>query len=194
MKRSLVPWLLMIPLLITACSLGGFTTRKGFFSNSDREIASESFEKIIAAIESQDSNALKSLFSEKALSEAENLDKSIEELFQLYQGKMVSYDDQGGPGLDGSRNSDGRGYVMTKLLSTINVETSEKKYHFGILEYVEDTEFPENIGIYSIYVVETDVLDEPTANWWMEDGVWIPGVAIGQKRSVEDNETSFASE
>ena len=193
LKKSIVSLLLMISLLITSCSLEGFTMRKEFFSNNDRKIASESFEKIIVAIEEQDKDTLESLFSEKALNNAESIDESIEELFQFYQGEMLSYNISS-LGRFGGRNVDGRGYILTELQSTINVETDKKKYHFAIQEFTEDTEFPENVGIYSIYVVETDVLDEPTANWWMEDGVWIPGVAIGQKRSVEDNETSFASE
>ena len=67
------------------------------------------------------------------------------------------------------------------LNSNDDVGTSEKKYHFAIRSFVQDNEFPDNIGVYALYIVELDRLDESVADWWMKDGVWIPGIAIQGK-------------
>ena len=136
---------------------------------------------MIEAIENQDSTALKSLFSDKTLKESQNMDRTIEELFDFYQGYMLSSDDGGGPGVFGEQNADGRGFVTKEMVSMWDVETSEKKYHFAIRSFVQDTEFPDNVGVYALYIVETDRLDESVADWWMQDGVWIPRIAIQGK-------------
>ena len=179
--------LLIFVILLVSCSLGissmkkEFFTRRGFLNSNDREIGAECFEKVIEAIENQDSTALKSLFSDKALKEAQNMDKAIEELFDFYQGYMLSSDDGGGLGVFGEQNADGRGFVTKEMVSMWDVETSEKKYHFAIRSFVQDNEFLDNIDVYALYIVKPDRLDESVADWWMKDGVWIPGIAIHGK-------------
>lgn len=178
MKRVLI-LLIATVILLSSCSFGDFNMRKDMFSMNDNKVANESFEKIIVAIQNQDSAALKALFSEKALSEAQNMDDTIDELFDFYQGYILSVDNNGGPYASRERKADGN--VIKEIQPTWDVETSEKKYHFAFREFVQDTEFPDNIGIYALYIVETNRLDEPVADWWMKDGVWIPGITIKKK-------------
>ena len=64
---------------LSSCSLGGETMKK--LSKTEKDIAIETFEKVLGAINSKDSIALKTLFSKKALSETNNIDDSIAKIF-----------------------------------------------------------------------------------------------------------------
>ena len=65
----------------------------------DSSVANDKFSELIDAIQTQDINTMKSLFSKNALKEAENLDESIRHLFDYFQGELVSYNNWGGPGV-----------------------------------------------------------------------------------------------
>ena len=69
---------------------------KNLPSDNDRSIANTQFEQIVNACETQDRNALKALFSKKAISETPDIDESIVGLFNFFQGEVLSYDDWGG--------------------------------------------------------------------------------------------------
>lgn len=180
MKKILIALLVTIIPLFTSCS----SEESKLFSNvfkSDSTIANETFQKIINGINIRDGSAIREMFSDKALREAIEFDEKLASLFDYCEGEMLSYN-AGGPGVFQEKNADGRGFIKKEIQSTYDVETSKKKYHIAIREFIQDTECSDNVGIYSIYVVATDSLDEPVADWWMEDGVWIPGVTIGDKR------------
>lgn len=145
---------------------------------TDKEIANEYLEKIIEAVQNQDRDALKSMFSNNVLKEVQNMDESIDELFDFYQGYMVSVADSVGPSVKGENH---RGIVKKVIQIYRTVETSEKKYHIAIRAVVQDTKFPDNVGLDALYIVETDKLDEPVYDLWMQDGEWLPGITI-QKR------------
>ena len=91
MKKTL----LLLPiiglvLVLTSCSL-----RRNFLMKDDSSAANDKFSELIDAIQTQDINTLKSLFSKNALKEAENLDESIRHLFDYFQGELISYNDWG---------------------------------------------------------------------------------------------------
>ena len=48
------------------------------------------FDKIIKALDNKDHKTLKNLFSTRVLEKTPNIDKEIDDLFELYQGKFVS--------------------------------------------------------------------------------------------------------
>ena len=173
--RKILAWLFMATLLLTSCA------PKDSGMQSERAMARDSFEKIIHALEAHDNVALKSLFSEKSLQEAENMNAAIQDLFESYAGNLLTYEDGAGPSVYFSNNADGRGFKFRELRSIIHVETSENKYHFAFKEVVLDTEFQNNVGIYSLYIVETDNLNEPIDAWLnLEDG-WMPGIHFEAK-------------
>ena len=136
------------------------------FSEDDASIANKTFEKVLEAIKEQDSAALKSLFSKKALSEAENIDESISELFDLFKGSFVSYDDWGGPGVDGL-------YEMRKMNSTYDVKTDQGEYRFCLIQYTRDSQHRKNVGIQTLWAVSAEDTDTQIAYRKYEDAFGI---------------------
>ena len=59
--------------------------------NDDVKTADNKMENIIKALKSRDEKALKSLFSQKAVDEADQFDQSITVLFDFYKGDLISY-------------------------------------------------------------------------------------------------------
>lgn len=67
----------------------------GMFDN-DRSKSDKRFEQILDAIKTKNGSALEKLYSKKAISEAKDMNGSINELFNFVQGNVVSYNDWGG--------------------------------------------------------------------------------------------------
>lgn len=143
------------------------------FHKTDEVIALETFENVLAAIKDRDKAALKSLFSPKAVREAEDLDNQIEELWDFFQGEVLSYDNWGGPGWNGSFDHFKR---QVWLNGTYDVETTEGIYHIATQEFPEDEFDSDNIGLYSFYIISEENWSNGFAYWG--DGEWLPGVHI----------------
>lgn len=78
----------------------------GFYDN-DKKFEENRIEKILDGIKNRDRELLKSLFSKKALSEAENFEGGLDYLFEHFQGTVDSYDLETGP-MNNLRVSDGK--------------------------------------------------------------------------------------
>ena len=172
-------------LFLTACSTGGQimskfpeneNLSKNLPSDNDRSIANTQFEQIVNACETQDRNALKALFSKKAISETPDIDESIVGLFNFFQGEVLSYDDWGGPGTYAGKNDDGSGRNWKKLRSSYDLETSKQKFRFAIETFVLDTANPENVGVSSLYIIKAE--DSDLAFAYKGDGKWTTGINI----------------
>ncbi|GHV38630.1 hypothetical protein FACS189490_00860 [Clostridia bacterium] len=70
---------------------------KTFLPEPDGKIADRRFFEILDALENKNSDVLKAMLSKHALSNAENIDENIADVFGYYQGKYVSHSDWGGP-------------------------------------------------------------------------------------------------
>ncbi|MCO7136717.1 DUF5104 domain-containing protein [[Clostridium] leptum] len=179
MKRIFLFLLLAaLSLCFTSCyfSLTGLTgphKLERFFDN-DAQVAEDTLEKLLSAIENKDEAGLKELFSQKAIAEDPDLDESILRLFDFFQGEILSYDDWGGPFSGMSRNGDGNSYKY--LESTCDVETSKQNYRFAVQQFTIDTANPDNIGISSLYVILFEDTDEQYA--YLGDGEWTPGINV----------------
>lgn len=182
MKKIYSLLLVVSILLLTSCSLEGFGMRKKFFSTNDSEIANDCFEKVIEAIQNQDGAALKSLFSDKALEEAQNIDETINELFGYYQGEMLSYNDWAGPGVSGWKN---KGKYRKEYNATYDVETSQDKYRFAMIYVPMDTSDEDNVGIKSLYVIRFEDDTDPQMAY-RGDGKNTPGININKRNNVPD--------
>lgn len=127
--------------------------------SNDGQRANVRLEEIIKAIEECDKETLKAVFSEQALAEAKDIDNQIESLFELTGGSIESLGDRAGTVNTsvnyGIRKSDSR---YEYKINTMNGE-----YMIFIYEITEDTECPENVGLYmlQIYLPEDrdDVFD-----------------------------------
>lgn len=96
MRKVYLSLLIILVLLLTSCSSGDSNMVRDLFRKNERETANERFEELVKAIQNQDSDSLKLLFSEKSLKESQNAEEDIQALLDYFQGEMLSYNDWGG--------------------------------------------------------------------------------------------------
>ena len=177
MKKTLLLLLIVGLILILASgSLCGCSMRKSFLMMDDESIANKQFEKLIDAIQTQDIDAVRALFSENALKEAENADESIQAMFDYFHGTMASYNDWAGPNVIAGNNDDGTGRYY-------DIETTQDKYRLAMEIIMTDTTDAGNVGIRSLYIIRfEDDTDQDCA--YRGDGAYTPGINIGK---VQEN-------
>ena len=176
--KKLCLFFAVIMILLTSCSFTPSHIRERFFDN-DAQIANNHFEKLINAIQSQDKDALQSLFSRKAISEADNFDESMVALFDFFQGEMLSYDDFGAHSSDSGMNNGDTKQIWKAIQSTYDVVTDKQTYRIAIKEFIEDTENEDNVGIYSLSVIRKEDSDLQFSYWG--NYKWEPGITIDSK-------------
>lgn len=141
-------------------------------SSQDKK-ANEIIEEIVRAIEDEDKNALKEMFSISAMSEmdAALLDKKIDALFGEWQGEMVEYDSDLSTGIN--RHNGKSTYFINGFYDIVTTETT---HHLLFLSVVRDDENADNIGL-SMIVFVTDELYQQEDFYW-EYGNRTPGIYI----------------
>lgn len=117
---------------------------------TDDEDAAEKMSRIIEYINQRDKEGLKSMFSERALEEAENFEENAEMLFDFIEGDVVSWDRSGGATVHESVDY---GEIVRKVDSYFFVETDKESYYFLVNDFPRDDKKPDNQGIYMILVV-----------------------------------------
>ena len=153
MKKLIISSILILSiLLLSSCSLGGLRT--AMLNNSDdEENARARLEAVIEALESQDKEALKEMFSEQALSDAEDFDDNLDKIFVFFQGEVDSWEKPSGPTVFESNDY---GHVTKLVNSYYYVTTDKQKYFFLLREYPVDTDHPDNVGLYLLLVVKAE--------------------------------------
>jgi len=165
MKKIVIAAMLIMILLSLSSCLGG--SRVAMLNRAgDSGKAEARLEQIIDAINSKDRDAIIAMFSEKALSEAEDIDGGIDYLLSLFENDIESWkrlvgsvDEKNDHGHREKRSS----YVFT-------VYSGEKEYRVAICEDTVDTDHPENVGVY--YITATNDTDEKP-NYYM-GGIYVP--------------------
>ena len=120
-----------------------------FFSN-DNEKAEERLRQVVNAINEKNKDDLEGLFSMVAIDEAESFDERMDYLFEFVQGSIESWDRIGGT-VDSSYD---HGNTRTKSRYWYDAKTEKELYLIFLLEYTEDTEHPENVGLYMLQVIK----------------------------------------
>lgn len=139
-------------LLFSSCSLEGSRTEM-LNNDNDEQKADSRLEQIILAINTKDKNSLKTIFSVKALNEAENLDEHMDYLFNFVQDNIESWE----PIVHGATTeSINHGNRTKKSSSWYYVNTGEQKYLFFFLECITDTDNPDNVGVYMLQVIKAE--------------------------------------
>lgn len=182
MKKFLLVLLTLLTsaIFLSSCSLGGLgMDKKGSFFQDDRANANNSFERVLNTIQNKDATALKSLFSQKAVTESEDFDKLAEEFFDYFEGEFISYDDWGGGVAGSGLREDSKEWYT--IQPTYDVKTSEQEYRFAFIEYTVNEFEPDKVGIWSLYIIKKeDDVDQECA--YRGDGKWNPGINIGIPR------------
>lgn len=159
---------------ITSCSIGGDRATMLNDSN-DEEKSNNRLEQILNLIVSKDEEGLKGVFSLRALEEDNDFDSEIEYLFELFQGEDIAWELLTGPQVSETNDY---GSKTKEVKTWYKVETERNTYIAFILEYTEDTEHPENLGVYALRIVKEEDKDTQMTYW--QDMV-IPGIYMPEE-------------
>ena len=177
-KIFLIIFLGVIMTFLSSCSIAGtLLGGKGAFFKDYRAIANATFEELIKAIESKDKETLKSLFSENAISEAEDFDAAADDLFNYFQGKMTSYDDHGGAVAGTGLRSQGKEWYS--IGPSYIVYTDKQEYHLGFRELTVNEFESRYVGIWSLYIISASEYETPYIAY-RGDGWDNAGINIGK--------------
>lgn len=174
--RYAVALLMSMLLLLPACTLSQNTSEgEGNMVYTDEDsVARSRFEQILEAIENRDNAMLKSLYSEKALSESENIDESIDRLFELIKGSVESWELEGWSSGESIRSGEKNRQIRAWFILT----TTEGTYKLFMLDYDSDTIEPSNQGLYALRAIDAEDEDEYFTSW---QKMKIPGVFVPEE-------------
>ena len=141
-KRIVLTLLIAVNLLMfNSCSKIG-----GFFASEEKR-ADTRMSQIVSAIKANDKEALKSLFSKKALDEADNIDNEVDDLFDFIQGDIDSWEMPNG-WASSEKIDYGKRSLMIRF--TIKINTDKDEYEIYVFDYSKDTINPDNQGVYML--------------------------------------------
>ena len=127
-----------------------FKEREDYLTRVERSEDEQSdamMQSIMDALEAQDAEALKGLFSPYALEHAENLDEKIEELMEFYPGYEV---------FDGdpiSKQGAHYGVITLTLIGNYTIENDTQEYQMCFVTCPRNDEEPDKIGLYLVQVM-----------------------------------------
>lgn len=151
-KRFICAILTISMFLLSSCSFGGGRSALLNISNDD-DLAKSRLKKVLVALKNQDRIELKSMFSQQALKEADDIDGNIDSLFDFFQGKVVSWKKDSGPTVFKSNHY---GHNKKEINSYYYVTTDKGKYYFLFEDFPVDTDHPDNVGLYLLLVVKAE--------------------------------------
>lgn len=150
--------------------------------DSDRRVAQTVNEEFLNAVQEKDKEHLKSMFSKNALDQVKSFDDSVEMLFNYCNGKVVDYDDGGGPFVETTKNEN-RIYQVMESSFTVEMDLCEYRFAMQFVTKGEDNE----IGVTSIYVIKaSDDLDLNHAYWG--DGLFEPGIHVAVPNKIDSTQ------
>ncbi|MCL1837801.1 MAG: DUF5104 domain-containing protein [Propionibacteriaceae bacterium] len=159
-------------LILSSCNMVGAVL--GSLVKSDDQIAEDRMEQIVTILKDHDREALKSLFSVKALNEAVDIDSGIDYLFDLISGDIQTWK----RGQLTSNKNTGREGEMRRVVSWHVVNTTLEQYKFILIDYYTDTIDPENVGLFTIFACIESEEDEHYRYW---QDIMIAGVYAGKE-------------
>ncbi|MBQ2988343.1 MAG: DUF5104 domain-containing protein [Clostridia bacterium] len=139
--------------ILLASALLIFTGCGSFKRLSEEKIYQEKIEAFFSALENEDSDALKSLFSKTVIEGDTDLDKQIEKLLAIYPNAKtdVKFD-----GILGGDYENQDGHFKSSAYTTFPV-VCEGKYYWVYFKIIyEDDVSKENIGVHSVFFYTAD--------------------------------------
>lgn len=144
--------LILSMLFLCSCSIGGSRTEM-LNNRNDDEKAENRLEEVIEALENNDKDAMRAIFSKQALDDADDFDGNMEHLLELFQGGIDSWEEPIGASVSEENYNL---HAKIEVSSYYYVITENKKYFFLLLDYPTDTDNPDNVGLYMLLVVNAE--------------------------------------
>ena len=162
---------------LCACSADG---KNMFKTKSDQDIANEKLDKVLQALENNDPEALKKLFSVNAINSSDSFESDLQLLIDYFDGKTIFYNNQCALNVSRTREDD---FEKKAISSTYDVETDKQIYRIAIQDVITNTLDQNDVGINSLYIIiKSDDTDHNYA--YRGDGKNTPGINIGIKNII----------
>jgi len=154
--KKLFVFVPLIILLLASCNLGDETSE--VFQNSrtkvldtmasrEEKVFHELFDTLFTALDNNDKNGIKDLFSVVAINEIPDLDSKIEDFLNVYNGPMEVENIKYSAGYSGGKTEYGKRQTRLHNLNTIIIADGIR-YHIGVVLYSEDDFNKDNEGIH----------------------------------------------
>ena len=149
------------------------------FIDNDEKVADKTFSEIISAIRLNDDSRIVNMLSNTIKSE-ENLSQSALRFVEYIHGDIISFSSASEAGVGANYKTE-TGKKIKEIQSSFCINTTESTYYIAIKECIKD-EFDDNIGIISIYIIESN-------NWTQDyvyrgDGKWVHGINISNAQGT----------
>jgi len=173
MKKLLLS-IIVILLTVAFTSCSAEFANMGMFEDNDEKKADETFRILISAVELKDDSKLVDMFSNAVRSE-NDLSQSAEKFVDYIHGDIVSLSSARESGVGSSYTTE-NGKRRKEIQSSFCINTTENAYYIAMKECVIDEFDKNNIGLLSIYIIESN-------NWTVDcvyrgDGKWTKGINI----------------
>ena len=171
MKRKIIKLLAVLICLSLLCSCTGGDIMYIVRNVKDvGQLADERMEQIVVALKEKDKEALKSLFSPKAINEIDNFEKDVDNLFNFFQGAVETWERDSLSAEKSIRY--GKKSVMIRF--GILISTDIDDYSLFIIDYNTDTIDPDNEGVYMLEIAKQSYDGE----WESWQDRMMPGISI----------------
>jgi hypothetical protein len=134
----------LLGVIMLMMSLAGCSLLKGFV-NEEYESKKMAL-KIIEALENKDEDALRNVFSPKALAEADDFDEGLEYIMNVYEGSLVKCERNTSHGSN-HFGTPGRTWMVEV---SFNVVTDKQTYYLGFRYWIINEQDPNAEGLYTI--------------------------------------------
>ena len=153
MNKLIVSIMLILSMLfLSSCFIGGSRTDMLNKSN-DEENARARMESIYEALKNEDKETLKAMFSEQALSDADDFDGNLDKLFDFFDGEFDSWEKITGLNVEESND---HGHVTKRVQTSFYLYTDKQKYCIELEDFPVDTDHPDNVDLYLLLVVKAE--------------------------------------
>ena len=120
--------------------------------SEEKEVESM-MQQIVAALDARDKGALRDLFSEKTLSEADDMDAGLDYIMDTYQGMSQTYEANGND-IQDHYGSPGR---TKHIIADGEIETTVTTYTIFFEDHMIDEADSEAVGLTFIKLIEEDL-------------------------------------
>lgn len=160
-------------LVLTSCSMLGENTVNLY--EDDQSIADKTFGQVVNTVRLSDADGLKNLFSEAVRYETDSIGNDTLAFIEFIKGDIVSFSAASKTGVGADCKIE-NGKTHKEIQSAFELQTSEDKYYVAIKECTRDDFDSNNIGVMSIYIIES-------VNWKQDyiyrgDVKWTFGINI----------------
>lgn len=153
-----IPKILLVILMICIlCSCEGTGGNVALFKDKDKVISDNRITDIIYAIEQKDSDKLISMFSITAKNDTEDLEEQAKLFIEKFDDSNLNIQDNAGPIVyDDTEN----GKKSKKIINWYEVYGDNNNYTIFFVEWAEDTFDKDNVGLYTLRIIEEKDFNE----------------------------------